>query len=197
MATFMVLGFIMFVLPVIKEPAEAGQIERIRMSERLSTMDVSGDISSYITKDSANLSGLGDKIASESETPYTYSVGTVSYATGIVLGNRQLDFIQGENIITEMTVTTLRNNVIESPETIIWDSTGPKDVSIIHGGTNLTSTRLGPTSLRINFVSSAELGEYHYQIKKVEMEGLLPENTTVWVSSYLPTEGDLMVFSSE
>ena len=194
-AASMVLGFITFVIPVLQEPVELGQIERERMSERLSTMDISGDISSYITNDSANLSGLREHIASGgSGWSYGYSVGTVSYATDIVVGNRQLDFVSGENIITEMTVSTSCNNVVELPETTIWDLYGPKDTSVLIGGLNFTSTIISPTILRINFVRSAELGEYHYRIKKVDIESLLPTDTTIWVSSYLPSEMDLITF---
>lgn len=192
-AASMVLGFVAFVVPVLQEPVELGQIERERMSERLSTMDISGDISSHITNDSANLTGLKDRIASESDA-YMYSIGTVSYATDIVVGNRQLDFVSGDNIITEMTVSTSRNNVVELPETTIWDAYGPKDTNVIIAGLNFTSTRISHISLRINFVSSAELGEYHYRIKKVDIESLLPKDTTIWVSSYLPSEIDLIKF---
>ncbi|MCK5333437.1 MAG: hypothetical protein KAJ24_02910, partial [Candidatus Aenigmarchaeota archaeon] len=178
-AASMVLGFAVFVVPVLQEPVESGQIERERMSERLSTMDISGDISSYITNDSANLSGLSDQIASGSGSSYLYSIGTVSYATDVVVGNRQLDFVSGENIITEMTVSTSCNNVVELPETTIWDLYGPKDTSVLIGGLNFTSTIISPTILRINFVRSAELGEYHYRIKKVDIESLLPTDTTI------------------
>ena len=193
-AASMVLGFIAFVIPVLQEPVELGQIERERMSERLSTMDLSGDISSYITNDSANLSGLRDQIASGSGSSYLYSIGTVSYATDIVLGNRQLDFVSGDNIITEMTVSTSCNNVVELHETTVWDLQGPKNTNVLIAGLNFTSTIISPTILRINFVRSAELGEYHYRIKKVDIESLLPTDTTIWVSSYLPSEMDLITF---
>lgn len=193
-AASMVLGFIAFVIPALQEPVELGQIERERMSERLSTMDLSGDISSYITNDSANLSGLRDQIAAESGLSYLYSIGTVSYATDIVVGNRQLDFVSGENIITEMTVSTSCNNVVELPETTVWDLQGPKNTNVLIAGLNFTSTIISPTTLRINFVRSAELGEYHYRIKKIDIESLLPTDTTIWVSSYLPSEMDLITF---
>ena len=193
-AASMVLGFIAFVIPVLQEPVELGQIERERMSERLSTMDLSGDISSYITNDSANLSGLRDQIAAESGLSYMYSIGTVSYATDIVVGNRQLDFVSGDNIITEMTVSTSCNNVVELHETTVWDLQGPKNTNVLIAGLNFTSTIISPTILRINFVRSAELGEYHYRIKKVDIESLLPTDTTIWVSSYLPSEMDLITF---
>ncbi|MCK5233686.1 MAG: hypothetical protein KAJ91_02605 [Candidatus Aenigmarchaeota archaeon] len=193
-AASMVLGFAVFVVPVLQEPVESGQIERERMSERLSTMDISGDISSYITNDSANLSGLSDQIASGSGSSYLYSIGTVSYATDVVVGNRQLDFVSGDNIITEMTVSTACGNVVELPETTVWDVHGPKNTMVLVAGLNFTSTIISPTILRINFVRSAELGEYHYRIKKVDIEKLLPVDTTVWVSSYLPSEMDLITF---
>lgn len=192
-ATIVVVSFVIILMPSIQESSKAGLIERARMSGQLELLDRSGDISRHIGTPGANLSGLKDVLALKSNFSYGYSVGLASYAFGTAQGNDTAYVVSGgQNNITEVTVSVLAGSEEILPETVVWDSTGPKTAALY--GTNITliGTRINALQLELNF-SGAE--KYTYRIKKLEHSGTVPQDRATWVASYLMSGGAAAIYA--
>lgn len=188
LATFLVIGFVTFIMPSLREPAESGQIEVVRMSERLATLDASGGLSAYLSGGSANLSGLRDIIILEANSSYQYAVGLVSYSAEAQAGNKSVDIIRGNNNITRVTAYAGNSTGTIIPDTIVWDSGGPKDIFVSGAGVNLSSERISESEVNLTFTGSSGTGEYRYIVTKSEMYGSVPDNKATWISAYIPSE---------
>lgn len=194
MATFLVIGFVLFIIPVLREPADLGQTEKARLSERIKVLDYSGELETYLgTGGSVNLSGLLDKIASDTALSYQYSVSWESFASETASGNKSIDMAQGQNNISEVVVSAWNATALLLPETVVWDSGGPKSVAATGGVVNVTSARIDASHAQVNFTS---MGEYRYRVRTTETYGSLPQNRSVRVSSYVLPGGILQVLYS-
>jgi len=192
-ATSIVIGVVLFLLPPIQSQTDTGRVKSRYLSEYLQTLDSSGELSKYISENSANLSAIRQLIYPKVGSSYQYSVGVVLYTFESLKGNKTIDVIQTQNNITSVIVLVRDSAGIAIPETIVWDTNGARNTAVNGTTVSLTTTAITPTHVQINFTSS---GEYRYMMKKVEIYGDIPEERDVWTSMYLGLHGAPFVLVS-